>query len=961
MKQKKFTRKALGFLLASFAFAALPASAYTLDVTRQEGWSNVFNGADDRGNQYNFTIERGNNRCIFKRVTTTESSVYVPDSINIIVESSESYEEFSGVYPVSCAVLYYHGNDDDCFKDCPSLKDIYLPSTITNAEFWGEGFAGKYNFHFVSGDVPQFNVGWEVGMINIYVPDNLFLNYAEALDDNNCVVFSEEEATPVNVNVAAPGTFEEVISAQVENLENVRWLVITGTPDAVDLRIIRRLTRLEKLDLSGATGLSSVGGFNNLRFLKEVTLPDGIESIDNVAFANCKSLSSLTLPASVKTIGNEAFRSSGIREINLENVAFFGNEAFRDSKLTYADLRSAEKIGEYAFMSCNLSGDLVLPEKVTRIEWYAFAFNSNIKKIVIPKDIKEITSYAFEGVRPEIVECNVLFPLETSGFPNVDYILNTTLYVPALTFNEYSLHDTWTYFGAIKALSEDLKTLDIDREYILNSDKGIADQADLNLYRNGRWYNEVNYDGVDYGHLTVNRSTPLNLGKFTQKGLSEGNYWVESENNFQISTLVAESDITADDVEINIAMRKNRWHFLSFPFDINVKDIVVDEDALWVVRKYSGEDRAKLSGNTWQNMTDETVLKAGEGYIFNCSSENRERINFTFRPASDGNALFTKDVITKNLASYPSEFAHNASWNLVGNSYPAYLNLKGVDFEAPITVWERNTYYAYSPLDDEFVLQPFQAFFVQAQDVEGGNVIALKPQARAHSAAAALDLSNVESQAFRAPSANNIRSLFNIYVKGENGEDRTRLVINENASVNYESNRDASKFMSSDEKIPQIFVNNNGIRMAIDERPLGDGIFTIGTRFGESGTYTISIDTRDAEGYEAILTDNVTGEKTNLLASDYTFNAEATTDENRFELDLFGSTGVESVNAEGLNVEVVGNVLRIVAQSPVEIIVVSADGKVIASSVSADFSTSLDNGIYVVKAGNQTRKVSVCK
>ena len=295
------------------------------------------------------------------------------------------------------------------------------------------------------------------------------------------------------------------------------------------------------------------------------------------------------------------------------------------------------------------------------------------------------------------------------------------MFVPALTLNEYLLNDVFAKFKKIDAIDEEISDLNIEfRDYTLKNDKWIADKA--NIY-------------LGMGTLTVNRKTDLNLGKFRQLLHWAANWdWNNPDRtDFYGSTLLTESKMTAEDIEINITLPKDRWHFLTFPFDINVKDIAVNEDALWVVRKYSGQDRAALNENTWQNMTDNDVLKVYEGYIFHSTKEDGDQINFTFRPAADGNNLFAMDAKEKSLASYPSEFAHNASWNLVGNTYPAYLNIKGIDFDAPITVWDRDTYYAYSPLDDEFVLEPFQAFFVQCQETEGGNLLTLSPNARAHS------------------------------------------------------------------------------------------------------------------------------------------------------------------------------------------------------------------------------------
>lgn len=904
----------------------------------------------------------------FRGTITQEKAITIP---NYVYLTDSEYYAFRTV-PVNRFCLDYYNEDNNGFPGSVNLTDIYVPSHLTHAEFHGDGFNSRMNFHFTSQKAPDFWLNDGSGnYVNIYVPDELFTTYADALGDQDYLLLSETPATPVNVNVATPGTLAEQISAVTDNLSNVRWLVVTGTPNDVDLRMIRRLPRLEKLDLSKATGLTSVGGCNGLRYLHEVQLPSGITSIDNSAFYNCRRLQEIELPASVTKIGSNAFEYTSLASVNLDKVEYIADVAFHGTKLTEVSLDAAVEIGNDAFGDCRiakvtfspdvrrigsaafrnnrLSGTFVVPESLTSLEWETFAYNTDIKKVIIHNNVNYM-DWSFQGIHPESVECCILFPLDNPGFG--DNMSTTTLYVPALTINEYMLHDNWLNFTNVEPLPYDLTELNIDREFTISGNKGIADKANLNLTESVRSNNER-------GHLTINRSQNLNLGNFNMTAYSDREYW---DDNYgwryeDYTTLIPESTVTAENINLDLKLRTDKWTFLSFPFDVNVKDIVVDEDALWVVRKYSGEARANLEENTWQNMTDETVLKAGEGYIFNCAAEGRSTVSFQIRPVADGNALFANKTVEKTLASYPSEFAHNASWNLAGNTFPSFFNLKGIDFDAPITIWRDGTYYAYSTIDDELVLDPFQAFFVQAQG--NGDVIKLNPTARAHSREAAAEL-NVNN-AMRAPRLNETRSLFNIHVSGENGADRTRIVVNEKASTAYESNRDASKFMSSDELVPQIFVNNSNVRMAINEAPLGNGEFTLGARFGKKGEYTISLDTRNADGYNALLIDNVTGDITDLNVADYVFEADASLNDARFTLALASTNAVNSAVAEGLEVNVDGKVLNIRSNAAVEITVASIDGKTVASAFSADFSANLENGIYIVKAGEKTMKVKVGK
>ena len=85
--------------------------------------------------------------------------------------------------------------------------------------------------------------------------------------------------------------------------------------------------------------------------LSSINLPEGLTTIEDMAFAECGSLTSVTLPSTLKTIGNEAFDncrslarvsfSSGLQEI--------GMNAFSFCALTQVDVPAGVTVGRNAF------------------------------------------------------------------------------------------------------------------------------------------------------------------------------------------------------------------------------------------------------------------------------------------------------------------------------------------------------------------------------------------------------------------------------------------------------------------------------------------------------------------------------------------------------------------------------------------------------------------------------------
>ena len=121
------------------------------------------------------------------------------------------------------------------------------------------------------------------------------------------------------------------------------------------------------------------------------------------------------------------------------------------------------------------------------------------------------------------------------------------------------------------------------------------------------------------------------------------------------------------------------------------------------------------------------------------------------------------------------------------------------------------------------------------------------------------------------------------------------MVINESAKLDYEISCDASKFMSSNAAVPQIYILENGQKMAIDERPLSDGTINVGMYIGEAGDYTIGMSAAPAD---VILTDNATGKTVNLNSETYTFSALQGTCDNRFTIQIGDATGIEGISAD---------------------------------------------------------------
>ena len=196
---------------------------------------------------------------------------------------------------------------------------------------------------------------------------------------------------------------------------------IKQTDLAVIYKAIKEASHKVKLDMSGATGLSSLPqeAFIGCAKLQEIILPQGITSIGKQAFSVCDALESVSLPASVASIGMDAFDGDTLSSVNVDqgNAVYSSVDGvlFNKDKKTllfcprgksgsFAIPNGVKVIGQSAFRVCSNLTSLALSDSVTVIEEYAFNCCESLRKLILPSNLTKIGNYAFSGIGVESLE-----------------------------------------------------------------------------------------------------------------------------------------------------------------------------------------------------------------------------------------------------------------------------------------------------------------------------------------------------------------------------------------------------------------------------------------------------------------------------------------------------------------------------------------------------------------------------
>ena len=191
--------------------------------------------------------------------------------------------------------------------------------------------------------------------------------------------------------------------------------------------------------------------FQNASALENIDLPEGLEEIQKDAFNKCTSLTEIGIPASVNKIDPTGFQQAEKLErfdVNKNNTVYSSVDGFllsKDKKKlvsfppakanTYYTLLppTIETIGAQAFYAINKLENITIPEKVNRIERFAFDNLVNLKTI------------AFLGKHP-IAEANI----DPSAF-NPDNVHPNTinLSVRKGSETEYRANNVWKKFHQV--------------------------------------------------------------------------------------------------------------------------------------------------------------------------------------------------------------------------------------------------------------------------------------------------------------------------------------------------------------------------------------------------------------------------------------------------------------------------------------------------------------------------------
>ena len=333
---------------------------------------------------------------LFGAANAGNNGDYVPTSlktVEITGGGAIGYRAFENCFTLETVVLSKDITriPEGAFKGCSSLASVTLPFVGDCAKTYSE--LKQYPFGYIFGrDAYTGGAAVRQPYHDTSLSSDTTVTYYIPTTLKNVTVLGGNILSGAFYNCG--GIRQITLGEGITSIENCAF---TGCTSVTKLTVPDSVTRINGKPFSSA--------------LTELVIGDGLTSVSDYALSNCSGLVNLTLPRLDSYIGklfggynNTSDDPQNIVPDSLRSVTVTGGDsvpyvAFRGcNRITSVTLGDGIKtIGANAFYGCTALHNVTLPNDLTKIEWGAFYDCSSLTDITLPNGITEIGSGAFEG------------------------------------------------------------------------------------------------------------------------------------------------------------------------------------------------------------------------------------------------------------------------------------------------------------------------------------------------------------------------------------------------------------------------------------------------------------------------------------------------------------------------------------------------------------------------------------
>ena len=131
--------------------------------------------------------------------------------------------------------------------------------------------------------------------------------------------------------------------------------------------------------------------------IRDLIIPNDVDSISAYAFWNAKPIISVTIPKSVKSIGKEAFRyCKSIGSVQVQGATVISESAFGScNNLIVLSFNDKTELKSSAFSGCNMLESIIGDSNITKMGQAVFSGCINLKNFTLSNEIEKIETRLF--------------------------------------------------------------------------------------------------------------------------------------------------------------------------------------------------------------------------------------------------------------------------------------------------------------------------------------------------------------------------------------------------------------------------------------------------------------------------------------------------------------------------------------------------------------------------------------
>lgn len=373
------------------------------------------------------------------------------------------------------------------FEECTKLTSITLPfvGVSANIEDGTEKALFGYIFGTRNGNTTQYLDGMsyrfgipqtlrKITITGGYIPKSAFDGISFVTD-----IIIESPVTDIKenafnncknlTNIIFPETLEN-IEGELRYLNNIKKIDLSHCTNLKTFGYIMEFEKLEEVIFP--KNVESILGFRSCFNLSKIVMPETLNEMGEGFLYDCPSVTEFTIPNGIKKLGMNAFINSSLKEIvipdSVEEIDWYAFYCCHNlEKVTMSN--SLLTLGGYAFSSCEKLKEISLPSTLTSVGDEIFAYCSSLEKITIPflgKLLDDDTSNIHLGMLFGQTEYDNSYKARPSSYGSYYYLPNSLKEVNVLGGKLYS----YVFAGckSIEALSLGESVESLESNFISN-------------------------------------------------------------------------------------------------------------------------------------------------------------------------------------------------------------------------------------------------------------------------------------------------------------------------------------------------------------------------------------------------------------------------------------------------------------------------------------------------------------